>query len=141
MAPRGIRNNNPFNIKFMAIIFAQDPWRGELGLEQHANPVFTTFEDSIWGIRAGAKLLIGYYDRLNLDTVRSIIGRLAPPSENDTNAYVRSVARSVGVEPDEVLNLASVQLELLIKAIIAHENGIQPYDDATIRNGIQLATA
>ncbi|SDB51146.1 hypothetical protein SAMN03159290_03904 [Pseudomonas sp. NFACC13-1] len=59
-----------------------------------------------WGIRAIARVLITYQDKRHaadgstIDTVREIIERWAPPSENNTDAYIISVARprSCGIQ-------------------------------------------
>ena len=57
-----------------------------------------------------------------------MIGRWAPPNENDTGAYVRAVAASVGVGADEEIDVHEFAiLRPLTLAIIRHENGQQPY--------------
>jgi hypothetical protein len=130
--PRGIRNNNPGNIE------RRDRWHG-MAADQSADPRFAVFVSPEYGIRAMAVLLINYQRRYGLNTLRGIIGRWAPSSENNTAAYVASVSRAVGIGPDEAIdNVASI-LPRLIPAIIQHENGMQPYPQRVINRGIDLA--
>ncbi len=131
--PRGIRNYNPGNLRRSA-----DPWQG-LAAEQ-TDPEFFQFASAKWGIRALARTLIAYQDRVGLKTIKQMIGRWAPPNENDTGAYVRAVAASVGVGPDDEIDVHDYAiLRPLTLAIIRHENGQQPYTDAEIDAGLVLA--
>ena len=131
--PRGIRNHNPGNLRR-----SSDPWQG-LAAEQ-TDAEFFQFGSAKWGIRALARTLIAYQDRVGLKTVKQMIGRWAPPNENDTGAYVRAVAASVGVEPDDEIDVHDYAiLRPLTLAIIRHENGQQPYTDAEIDAGLVLA--
>lgn len=130
-APRGVRNNNPGNIEA-----GSANWQGQTGSDGR----FATFETPELGIRALARNLLTYQERHGLDTVQAIIHRWAPPGENDTGAYVGAVARAVGVGPTDRLNLRDPQtLQNLAGAIIRHENGQNPYPDATVRAGVDLA--
>jgi hypothetical protein len=131
--PRGIRNRNPGNLRRSA-----DPWQG-LAAEQTDSDFFQ-FASAKWGIRALARTLIAYQDRVGLKTIKQMIGRWAPPNENDTGAYVRAVAASVGVGEDDEIDVHDYAiLRPLTLAIIRHENGQQPYTDAEIDAGLVLA--
>ena len=71
--------------------------------------------------------------------MRQIISRYAPPNENQTTAYIQSVAKQLGVVPDTAIDIEERGiLTVFIKAIIRMENGIQPYSDPTIQQGIDL---
>ncbi len=128
---RGLRNNNPGNIRK-----SSDHWQG-LAAEQ-PDPEFFTFVAPEYGIRALVKILARYANVYGLVTVRGIISRWAPPSENDTESYIRSVSSRLGVGSDDRLNVRE-RMPDLVAAIIHHENGIQPYSMATIDKGISLA--
>ncbi|MCX7366268.1 MAG: structural protein P5 [Alphaproteobacteria bacterium] len=131
--PRGIYNDNPGNLRR-----SPDPWQG-LAPEQ-TDREFFQFTSAKWGIRALARTLIAYQDRVGLKTIKQMIGRWAPPTENDTGAYVRAVAASVGVGADEQIDVHDYAvLRPLTLAIIRHENGQQPYTDAEIDAGLVLA--
>ena len=129
--PRGIRNNNPGNIKYTGTAW--------LGL---ANPphdgTFCVFTDARFGLRALAKVLRNYNRYYGIRTIYRIIKRFAPATENQTDAYIKSVAASTGYDPHTQLNLESnAVLVKLMKAIIKHENGKQPYTDEEIEAAIQ----
>lgn len=126
---RGLRNNNPGNIRHGS------DWQGLAAVQ--SDPSFATFVSPEYGIRAMAKLLQNYQTVYGLNTVRQIISRWAPPTENDTGSYVNHVAELLGVHPDQSISVASA-LPVLIPAIVRHENGVQPYSAGTIAKGIAL---
>jgi hypothetical protein len=130
--PRGIRNNNPGNIRH------GDKWQG-MRAEQ-TDPDFVQFDSPENGIRALAKVLLAYQSKHGLRTVAQIIARWAPPSENNTAAYIAAVARSMRVDPDKPLVLTDrAALAPLMRAIIAHENGIHPYTAEQMNLGMSRA--
>lgn len=129
--PRGIRNNNLGNIRH------GQNWQGLNPEGRNVDPAFCVFETPEYGIRALAKVLINYKKIHGLNTVRQIVSRYAPPNENQTTAYVQSVAKQLGVYPDTVIDIEERGiLTVFIKAVIRMENGIQPYSDETIQQGI-----
>lgn len=95
------------------------------------------FESPEFGIRAIVKIMRSY-KALGLDTIKKVIGRWAPATENNTDAYISAVCAECSVGADDSIDLETV-LPLLIRAIIWHENGLQPYTDDQINNGISLA--
>lgn len=132
MTSRGIKNNNPGNLRKGA------DWKG-LATNQ-IDPDFCVFTVPEFGIRAMAKILIKYQDAYGLNTVAKIINRWAPPNENDTEAYAEHIAKILGVTPNEPIDVhRSDTLVWLIKGIIKHENGDQPYADDVIEQGIKIA--
>jgi hypothetical protein len=133
--PRGIRDNNPGNIKW-------DPgtqWQGVTGEDSP----FLIFADDTWGLRAMAKDLTTKINVDGLNTITSIITAYAPPSENDTAAYIASVSGDTGFDADQVLAADQPTLHAMIRAIVNHENGDGPssqyISDADIDTGIQMA--
>ena len=85
MLPRGIRNNNPLNIR----LNPDNRWQGRVPPKHNSDGAFEQFQDPIMGLRAAAVLLIAHYDRRHLDTIRKLVEVWAPPNENDTEAYAR----------------------------------------------------
>ena len=129
MLPRGIRNNNPLNIR----LNPENRWQGRLSPKLNSDGAFEQFQDPIMGLRAAAVLLIAHYDRKHLDTIRKLVQVWAPPNENDTEAYARCVAKASGFGIDEPLDLHDYRcLRPILTAMIRVENGRQPYTDAQI---------
>lgn len=132
MAARGIRNNNPGNIRH------GDKWQG-LSAEQ-TDSEFCVFSQPEYGIRALCRILRTYQHKYGLRDVHSIINRFAPPVENDTESYIKSVCLKLDVTPETLIDLEEKGIMLnLLKAIIRHENGEQPYSDEVLLQGIEMA--
>jgi len=130
---RGIDNNNPGNIDRTNV-----KWEG-MG-DQQDDPRFINFSSPEYGIRAISKVLQTYRDKHNLNTVEGIISRWAPPVENDTSSYIDHVSSLLNVEPDETIDVKNPTImRALIKSIIKHENGVQPYTDEQIDSGLVLS--
>lgn len=135
VAPRGIRNNNPGNIRK-----SSEPWRGLAPMDEQTDKAFFRFQSPEFGIRALAVILRTYQTQHGLKTIKGIINRWAPPVENDTGAYAAAVAKAVGVTVDEPIRLADTDnMRGVVLAIIRHENGEQPYSMDVINHGLLLA--
>ena len=123
--PRGIRNNNPLNIRR-----SKDQWKGLRAVQADAS--FCQFETLEWGWRAAFYLLTRtYYHKYRLYTIRSIVSRWAPASENNTRAYIENVARLTGIDPDEPLGIPSehpARWMMLGVAMAIQENGTSSID-------------
>lgn len=130
---RGIRNNNPGNL-----VKDSTPWQG-LAVDQ-CDPKFWQFKDAPSGIRALARNLIVAQDEHNRNTVREIIEPYAPSIENNTEAYVSFIANFMEVRPDDPIDTHNYgDLAALVRGIITHENGSNPYTDAQIDKALLLA--
>lgn len=120
--PRGIRNNNPGNIRI-----SSTRWQGQAAFQ--IDPAFVVFDDAVMGVRALMRLLMTYHVKYGLDTVESIINRYAPPVENATDHYIRAVAGHLGVNRRDRIDLrVRARMIGLAQAIIVHENGHPPKD-------------
>jgi len=104
-----------------------------------SDPRFIVFTDPKYGIRAIAKLLSNYQTKYGLKTIQDLINRWAPPSENQTSAYVTCVSQDCGVSPTDDYPLNPDNLFKIVKAIIKHENGRVIYTDEKLKEGISLA--
>ena len=131
MTARGIRNNNPGNIRH-----GSSKWQGMSDTQTDSE--YVQFDDPVYGIRAIARVLKNYQDRHGLKTIAEIIRRWAPPSENITDSYVEHVSRIVGVPAHTEIDVRD-RMVPLVTAIIKHENGEQPYTPDQIAQGISLA--
>jgi hypothetical protein len=100
-----------------------------------SNGGFITFQDVSWGLRALATDLANKMNR-GLNTIGAIvpsfikdaeiggiISTYAPPSENNTEAYIIAVSDDTGLDANQPLNMDAGTLHNLIRAIINHENG------------------
>lgn len=131
---RGLRNKNPGNI--------EDNGTAWQGLDSPRNDGrFLRFASDEYGIRALARTLMTYNAKHGLRTVRAIINRWAPSTENNTSSYIASVSAALGVLPDSPLVLTDAVLLQLVGAIVKHENGVNPYSDELILQGIRMARA
>jgi len=103
---------------------------------------FVTFRLPEWGIRAIMMILRAYRDRYFIRTIREVVHRWAPPSENQTEIYVQAVSHRVGISPDKNVDLMEPTILFpLVAAIIYFENGQMPYNADTLREAAILANA
>ena len=132
METRGIRNCNPLNIRR-----SSDQWQGLCAQQQ--DKAFCQFKQMEYGWRAALSLLTRtYYIKYHLCTIRSIVERWAPRSENDTDAYINHVSQLSGIAPDQSLGAPQQHPEnwlLLAAAMAIQENG------PSIRDPIALLKA
>jgi len=118
LLPRGLRNNNPGNIRKSSAV-----WIGQVS---GTDPEFVTFESMEWGYRAIFVLLRGYI-RKGYDSIEKIINRYAPSSENNTQAYIAHIVTLTGIDKDVVIyEEDGPSLIKIVAAISYHENGIEP---------------
>ena len=140
---RGTRNNNPLNIRRSA-----DRWEGTRS--EQTDPSFVQFETMAYGYRAAWKTLESYWNHFHRMrqpfNVTTIIHRWAPPTENDTQNYIRTVLRLTGLGGKENLPQPSrgvdiAKLERLLTAMTTMECGtpFAQVDTQAIREGFDLA--
>ncbi len=116
--PRGLRNCNPGNIRLGMII-----WVGEIRPSQDKE--FCQFTSMAYGYRALLRLLQNYRRIYGLNTVKEMIERWAPSSENNTNAYIISVCQELQVPSSYIIDVYDRDsLCALAAAISKHENGV-----------------
>ena len=141
--PRGLRNNNPLNIRRTKTV-----WQGMS--EQQTDRSFVQFSTPSYGYRAAWRTLFTYFYRFVSEhkpfCIATIIERWAPPTENDTQSYIRTVASLTGLggnerlttplEPKDVGKLAAI-----LAAMTVVENGIRPEEvnKGAIKLGYELA--
>lgn len=150
---RGLRNNNPFNIR----IVAANKWQGKdvpsrdaelaraAGVKKPRQE-FETFADPIMGLRAGFALIVAHYDRRKANTIRKLVKIWAPENgdrngdlpggeyRQNTEAYVNAVAKDAGFGPDDLLDFHTyAHLRPVGLAMMKHELGGWPtYTSAQI---------
>lgn len=136
---RAVRNNNPGNVRVGA------KWQGlmpreQMTPEQAAETAFCVFQSPEWGFRAMATIFKNYARLDKITTLRQAISRWAPPSENNTKAYVQSVADYTGCDPDKPFGFQSpANMASLCKAVSIHECGGWFFQQSDLMNGSQAA--
>lgn len=114
--PRGIRNNNPLNIRI------GNTWLGER--PNPTDPAFEEFVSMKYGYRAAFLILRRYIRRYKKDTVPAIISTWAPSSENNTQKYIDVVCAKMGIQPDFKIDFDDEETMIgLIKAMAEVECG------------------
>jgi hypothetical protein len=134
--PEGIRNNNPGNMRWSASI----QWQGQTGQDAKGFIIFDTLTD---GIRAMVKELYNYSNLHGLNTVAGIISRW---SATDQSSYISNVARALGVDPYESIDVSDPTIMAgLVRAIADQENGTAvatvSVPDSAIYAGVQEGLA
>ncbi len=124
--PKGIRNNNPGNLRFAGQSGAMNDGSG-----------FAAFDSPLEGLIALKNQLMRYFTGKTfgrkLQTIRDIISHYAPKNENDTDAYIQAVAAMMHISPDAALNLQNPQMmQALMNSIVQYENGKNPYSQAML---------
>ena len=134
-APRGLRNNNPLNIRKNN----KTNWIGQCNKQE--DRAFVQFRSMSYGYRAAFKVLQNYRVLYDCMTLRQFIQRWAPPTENNTDAYVKSVASTADVRPDALLPSPRKAKALWVKIVAGMhlvENGMMPVA-SQIEEGWDLA--
>ncbi|WP_269619941.1 hypothetical protein [Zhongshania sp. BJYM1] len=135
--PRGIRANNPLNIREAAN--GGDQWQGESA--ENTDSAFEEFDAPEYGYRAAAKI-VASYQRRGLQTLSEIIGAWAPESENNTAAYLKTVSDKTGLPP--YWPVAKQDLPVIFQAMAIVENGAKwathpSLNIDVIKKGVALA--
>lgn len=91
-----------------------------------------------WGYRAMFVLLDTYKRRHGCDTLRQMVTRWAPPTENDTEAYIRTVATRSRVPADSRISTDNREIMVpIVEAMSFVENGV-PAVAADVEAGWKL---
>ena len=129
--PRGIRNNNPGNIRNSE----RNDWNGEVSKADKKDQAFEEFKTMADGVRAMMLLLQKYQRSYNLHTVKELVERWAPRNENNTAAYVRTVCKEMQMPEWCGLDLTDKgPMCALVDAMCYVENGVH-IDMADIEAG------
>lgn len=129
--PRGIRNNNPLNIRI------GNTWLGE-----RMNPTDQAFEEFVsieYGYRAAFCILRRYIRRYRKNTITAVISTWAPASENNTQRYIDFVAEKMKISSMDVIDYGNKdQMTQLVAAMQLMECGI-PADMTKVEKGYDMA--
>lgn len=131
MSTRGLRNNNPLNIRRN-----NTKWQGLAPVQK--DKVFFTFAAPEWGYRAALRTLQNYNRVHGLTTIRQWIERWAPPCENPTENYINFVCDKVGMPAEAEPRISNETIMCNIVAAMSwFENGV-PAVMEDVYNGWEL---
>ena len=126
----GQRINNPYNIRQYD--------QGFLG-ESGEDSGFISFEDPMYGVRAADRVLTTYGTNRGINTIRGLINRFAPPSENDTSSYVNYISGQLGIDPDAEVDLSDPEMRARILSPMAMMESRSEYSPGQITGMIEQA--
>ena len=122
--PRGLRNNNPLNLRI-----SKNAWLGKV--EKNTDGAFEQFTAMEYGIRAAMRniqTIVRRNERAGKQTtVKSLVHTWAPSSDgNNEAAYVKSIADRTGIQPYDTIDIKKKShFCLLVWAMAWVENGQQ----------------
>ncbi len=129
MEPRGLRNNNPLNIRHNA-----DTFQGEI---KGSDKSFKTFSSMAYGYRAAFVTLATYLSR-GWNTIEKIITKWAPSNENNTEGYIQTVEKYSGVPCNKELTSADGTDYILIVAAMSFVENGRNADISQVQAGFNL---
>lgn len=121
--PRGIRNNNPLNIR------KGNNWYGER--PSQSDPAFEEFISMEYGLRAAFILLRNYITGkppawVRYNTIEKIVRRWAPEVENATQRYINFVAKDTGIDARQVISFNDRKtMVAIVSAMAMMECGVR----------------
>lgn len=117
--PRGLRNNNPGNIRQSSVRYT-----GEV--QPSKDGAFKQFQSMEYGYRAMFVLLHTYARKHGIDTIEKMISRYAPATENHTQKYIDVVSEWSGVPATSHLTTTNAEVMIPIVAAMSRvENGVE----------------
>lgn len=111
--------NNPFNIRR-----GSSHWLGSISNQGDQFESFDTLEH---GIRAFFIILRTYSTKYGRNTIRSIITRFAPPSENNVERYINYVCERTNMAPDDMLTSWLDYIPLAQSMALFESSSIVPF--------------
>lgn len=133
--PRGVALNNPLNLRNVGIT-----WVGLTTDQPDAD--FCKFRSPEYGFRAAFKDFRTCQVIHGIRTIRALIERWAPPSENPTEAYIANVCARTDKTSEEVLDLTAwADASIVVQAMTVQEQGsfVEYFTWAQLRDGALLA--
>lgn len=130
LTPRGIRNNNPLNIRI------GNTWLGE-----RANPSDPEFEEFVtieYGYRAAFLILRRYIRRYHKNTISAIVSTWAPSSENNTQKYIDVVSAKMNLAPDVPFDFDDQETMVQLVAAMQYVECGVPADMAKVIKGYSM---
>ena len=115
---RGFRNNNVGNIRI-----SSTAWAGKIAISKNTDKAFEQFIEFRYGTLAMIILLRRYVTG-GTNTLRKIIYKYAPPSENNSANYLAQISTWSGLKLDSVLKADKETLRKLVITMARLESGV-----------------
>jgi hypothetical protein len=112
---KAVQNNNPLNLRSSLL----NLWKGELPSDND----FEKFETWILGLRAGLKNMKHLISDGN-NTIQKLVSTWAPPTENDTEGYIRYVSQDSGIERNRIISFCPDDICPIAIAMVKMESGV-----------------
>lgn len=129
---RGIRNNNPLNIKI------GNDWQGEV---PNTDGVFEQFESMEYGLRAAFIILRKYITKYGRNSIADIVHSWSPDGEAIERAYMLCVQSFANIPVNQEVSYWDKETMCLIVQGMAYmENGCR-IDIDIIRRGYEMANS
>lgn len=107
---------NPVNVRY----YSSNDWNGMIGSKNG----YCKFDSVENGYRASYKLIKKYIEAYGLNSIKKIIGRYAPESENNTKDYINNVERWSGISKNSCISSEDInKISKLIAAMARQETG------------------
>lgn len=128
---RGLRNNNPGNIRQNGIRYT-----GEV--QSSKDGAFKQFKTMEYGYRAMFVVLHTYARKYGIDTIERMIVRYAPATENHTQRYIDAVSEWSGVPATSHLTTTNAEVMIPIVAAMSRVECGVPAVMAEVEKGWQM---
>ena len=130
---RGIRNNNPLNIRH-----STNRWQGMA--QRQTDRAFVQFTSRKYGYRAAFVLIRNYIGLQRIDTIAKIITRWAPSCDgNNTQSYIRFVSETSGIGVDKPLRFSDQKAMVAIVRSMAQMESAIIEDEKILNEAYCLA--
>lgn len=120
---RGVRNNNPLNIKI-----SSNKWIGKKSLSENTDKTFEQFDLMEHGIRAGIIVLRTYINKHHLYSVDSIIMRFCPECEQNLHNYstfIKQHLKRYGFTDFDIIVFGSECFKRMVQAMMLFESRLE----------------
>lgn len=126
----GERINNPGNLEFAH--------QKGASLDIFNNHKFATFKTAQEGMDALSRQIGLNFNRDKLNNISKLITHYAPPNDNNTAAYIATLAKKLGVGATQALNLNDAEMrKKLMEAMVTVEQGRNSYPESMYQQAIQ----
>lgn len=132
--PRGVRNNNPLNIRYNK----RNRWFGRSITKK--DKAFEEFSSPIFGFRAAFLILHKYMTLYKLNTIFQICARWAPVGDgNDVVKYADTVSARTGIDKNRAVAFADYESLISIVEAMSYVECGQEFPKRQIVQGYILA--